>query len=147
MRSFIRHPTDIPIEILIENESSKRESLCNISRGGLCFQYPEAAPVGDTIIVRIALTTPPFEARCRVSWCQVDGSAWHVGVEFLDPGDLFRMRMVEQVCHIEKYRSIVRESEGRALSSHEAALEWIERYAEAFPFSEDNLDAPKNKQK
>ena len=42
--------------------------------------------------------------------------------------------MVEQICHIEHYRRTVHESQGRSLSSHEAAPEWIERYAEAFPF-------------
>jgi hypothetical protein len=134
MRSFIRHPTDIPIEIRLADQSCKRESLRNVSRGGLCFKYPEAAPVGSTIIVRIALTLPPFEACCQVTWCQADGNAWQVGVEFLDQDDLFRARMVEQICHIELYRRTVRKSEGRAMSSHEAAIEWIERYADAFPF-------------
>jgi hypothetical protein len=147
MRSYIRHPTDIPIEILLDHEICKRESLRNVSRGGLCFQYPEAAPVGSNILVRIALTTPPFEACCRVSWCQADGSRWQVGVEFLDQDDLFRLRMVEQICHIEKYRRTVRDSEGRAMSSHEAALEWIERYADAFPLPNINTDRPRDRKK
>ena len=147
MRSFIRHPTDIPIEILLENEPCKREPLRNVSRGGLCFLSPQAAPVGGHITVRIALTSPPFEAACRVTWCQPDGSAWQVGVEFLDQDILFRLRMVEQICHIEHYRRTVRENQGRALSSHEAAIEWIERYADAFPFSDANADRPADKQK
>lgn len=147
MRSFIRHPTDIPIEISIDDQLYQHEPLHNVSRGGLCFLHPEAAPVGSNIIVRIAFTSPPFEARCQVTWCQADGNAWQVGVEFLDQYDLFRARMVEQVCHIEQYRRTVRESEGRALSSHEAAIEWIERYADAFPFSDANADRPRDKQK
>lgn len=53
--------------------------------------------------------------------------------------------MVEQLCHIEHYRRTVRESQGRALGSQEAAIEWIERYAEAFPFSETNADNPPGK--
>ena len=138
MRSFIRHPTDIPIEVRSTDQPCSRESLRNVSRGGLCFKYPEAAQVGSTIIVRIALTLPPFEACCQVAWCQADGNAWQVGVEFLDQDDLFRARMVEQICHIELYRRTVRESEGRAMSSHEAAIEWIERYAAAFPFLNGN---------
>jgi len=138
MRSFIRHPTDIPIEISLADQSCRRESLQNVGRGGLCFKYPEAAPVGSHIIVRIALTLPPFEACCQVAWCQADGDAWQVGVEFLDQDDLFRVRMVEQICHIESYRRTVRASEGRAMSRHEAAIEWIERYAHAFPFLNSN---------
>ena len=145
MRSYIRHPTDIPIEIGPDDQSRKREPLRNVSRGGLCFKYPQAAPVGSTIVVRIALTAPPFEARCQVTWCQADGNAWQVGVEFLDQDDLFRARMVEQICHIEQYRHTVRESEGRAMSSQEAALEWIARYADAFPFPNINTARPRDK--
>ena len=145
MRSFIRHPTDIPIEIRLEDQSCQHEPLRNVSRGGLCFLHPQAAAVGSNIVVRIALTSPPFEAACRVTWCQADGNAWQVGVEFLDQDILFRLRMVEQICHIEQYRRTVRESQGRALSSQEAAIEWIERYAGAFPFSETNADNPSDK--
>ncbi len=43
------------------------------------------------------------------------------------------MRMVEQVCHIERYRADVLEREGRALTGEQAAEEWIKRYAEDFP--------------
>lgn len=146
MRSFIRHPTGIPIEISLENQTNMHEPLRNVSRGGLCFKYPEAAPVGSKIIVRIALTSPPFEARCQVTWCQKDGNAWQVGVEFIDQDDLFRARMVEQICHIEQYRCTMRESEGRAMSSQEAALEWIARYADAFPFPNISTYLSRNKQ-
>jgi hypothetical protein len=38
--------------------------------------------------------------------------------------------MVEQICHIEHYRRAVRESQSRTLSSQEAAIEWIECYAD-----------------
>jgi|SRR3970040_2397609 hypothetical protein len=143
MRSFIRHPTDIPIEIRLADQSCERESLRNVSRGGLCFKYPEAAPVGSKIVVRIALTSPPFEVNGQVTWCQADGDAWQVGVEFLDRDDLFRARMVEQICHIEQYRRL-RESEGHVLSSQEAALEWIERYADAFPFPNISTALPRD---
>lgn len=147
MRSFIRHPTDIPIEISLADQSRKHEPLRNVSRGGLCFKYPEAVPVGSRIVVRIALTSPPFEVNCQVAWCQADGNAWQVGVEFLDRVDQFRARMVEQICHIEQYRRTARDAEGRALSSHEAALEWIERFAETFPYSVTSPEPPDNNRK
>ena len=146
MRSFIRHPTDIPIEIRLGDQSCKREPLRNVSSGGLCFQHPEAAAIGSVIVVRIALTSPPFEACCRVAWCQADVGAWQVGVEFLDQDDLFRLRMVEQICHIEQYRTTTA-SLGRTLSSHEAAVEWIEQYAEAFPFPQTYADQSQTKPK
>jgi hypothetical protein len=42
----------------------------------------------------------------------------------------FILCMVEQICHIEHYRRAVHESQGRTLSSREAAIEWIEGYAD-----------------
>ena len=41
--------------------------------------------------------------------------------------------MIEQICHIEHYRKEVERLEGRALSAHEAAGEWISKYAGDFP--------------
>ena len=46
----------------------------------------------------------------------------------------FRKRMEAQCGQIEHYRATVMYSEGRFLSQNEAALEWIERYANAFDY-------------
>jgi hypothetical protein len=43
--------------------------------------------------------------------------------------------MVEQVCHIENYKKEIYRAEGRLLSSEQAAMEWIIRYASRFPGS------------
>lgn len=45
----------------------------------------------------------------------------------------FSTRMVEQVQHIRHYRQEVLRIEGRVLDDDSAALEWITRYAAAFP--------------
>lgn len=134
MRRFIRHPSDIPIEVLRGQHANAAPSLRDVSHGGLCFRIPEAVPVGDLITVRIALTRPAFEVEARVIWCLSDGSAWQVGVEFVDPDDQFRTRMVEQICHIEQYRREQQQA-GRRLTAHEAALEWIKKFAHAFPYA------------
>lgn len=138
MRSLIRHPTDIPIEVQCDEAPVTSETLRNVSRGGLCFRH--AAPLAkDSVIrVRIGIASPPFEARCRVLWCQADGADWELGVEFLDPDDLFRARMVEQICHIEQYRREMYARHGRSLSGREAALEWIAKYAAVFPNPEQD---------
>jgi len=132
MRRFFRHPTAIPIEIQRAERGISDQKLRNVSRGGLSFRYHELLTVGESVRVRIAVTNPTFEALCRVVWCQADGRGWQVGVVFFDPKDLFQARMIEQVCHIEQYRQDLR-AQGRDLSGHEAALEWIARYARIFP--------------
>jgi hypothetical protein len=45
----------------------------------------------------------------------------------------FLARMVEQVCHVDKYRKSVQRSECRVLSPEEAALEWVDKHAARFP--------------
>jgi hypothetical protein len=133
MRSFFRHPTDIPLEVQHDRHPVDRRTLCDVSHGGLCFRHANRLAPGDTVTVRIPAVSPPFEATSRVVWCQTEGDGFQVGVEFLDQQDLYRARMIEQVCQIEHYRREMREKHGRALSSQEAALEWISRFARSFP--------------
>ena len=136
MRSFIRHPSDIPIEFqLYRGSAGTRPRLKDVSFGGLAFRVPEPVNVGSEIKLRIPGVRPMFEAVAQVAWCKPDGDGFTVGVQFLDRHDSYRARMVEQVCHIEHYKAMVREREGRALSGQEAAAEWIAKYAKDFPTS------------
>jgi len=52
--------------------------------------------------------------------------------------DPFLGRMESQCCQIRRYRRDLIRKEGRYLSQDEAALEWIERYAEAFALENDS---------
>ena len=51
--------------------------------------------------------------------------------------DPFLGRMESQCSQIRRYRREVIRKEGRHLSHDEAALEWIERYAESFAREHD----------
>jgi len=80
--------------------------------------------------LRFPYLKPAFEApAARVAWCQNEGGQYTVGVQFLESEEAFRVRLVEQICHIENYRREVAQGEGRELTSEEAALEWISRFA------------------
>ncbi len=135
MRQFIRHPVDVPIEVRTDDGGPLSEfHTHDISAGGLAFQCGVAVNPGARIGIRIPHVQPAFEARARVVWCRPQhGHGYELGVSFLDAEDAFHARMVEQVCHIEDYRKGVLREEGRALSAEEAALEWIAKYAAAFP--------------
>ena len=113
-----------------------------MSAGGLSFLCATALPRGRTIRICIPTVSPLFEASARVCWCQKRSDGRYlIGVQFDDREELFRLRMVEQICHIEEYRKRVRRREGRALDAAAAAQEWIERYAADFP----NPDCPRRK--
>jgi len=143
MRSFIRHPSDIPIEYQMDAEISSRgqEHLNDIGHGGLSFFSPRELAVGALITIRITRLQPVFEVEGRVAWCRPEGAGYAIGVSFLQAGDRFRVRMVEQVCHIEHYKSEVLASEGRVISGEQAAREWISRYAGSFPLLDDEEEA------
>ncbi len=134
MRHFIRHPSDIPIDFdLGEIVADNHDCLKNISDGGLCFIANQWIDPGTVIHVAISITPPEFHASGITVWCKALDDCYEVGVRFEDAGDGFALRMVEQVCHIEQYKQDVLKKEGRRLTGEQAAIEWIERYAAAFP--------------
>ena len=134
MRRFIRHPSDIPIEVYLEDiVTHSKEYLNNIGIGGLSFKSKVDLPEETIIKIKIPLVKPVFEATGRVVWCEKANGYYNVGVEFLEIDSAFRARMVEQVCHIEHYKKEISVREGRDLSGEEAAVEWIKKYAEMFP--------------
>jgi hypothetical protein len=60
------------------------------------------------------------------------GTAGHEAGNILNGQDAFQARMEAQCEEIERYRLLVLREEGRELSLEQAALEWIEGYADTF---------------
>lgn len=131
MRQFVRHPTDVPIS-LIYDSTEHQQPLKNVSYGGLCCISKDKMQIGDHVIIRIPALTDEYESYGMVSWCVEHKQGFEVGIEFQDANELYKTRMVEQVCYIEQYRKRVLEDEGRKLSPESAAEEWISKYAEEF---------------
>jgi hypothetical protein len=134
-RAYIRHPSDIPISWnLGEVAVPGSEYLRNISEGGLAFTSQHEIPTGAVIEIHIPVQRPEVSIRGYVVWCHaLESGQFEVGVRFVDASMRFRMRMVEQVCHIEHFKKELAEKEGRHLTGEEAAMEWIHRFAKDFP--------------
>jgi hypothetical protein len=133
MRQYIRHPSGIPIVYSVDAGAVGQERLKDVGVGGLCFGAPNRLPPGTPVHLTIPVTRTPFEADGVVAWCHSVESGFEVGVRFSDRDCAFALRMVEQICHIEQYRRDVLQRWGRRLSSEQAAVEWIRRYAHRFP--------------
>ncbi len=139
MRNFIRHPIDIPIKIIeiegdnCESEDSLDQSLHDISIGGLRCLSTKPLATGAEIKIIIDLVDPVLEIPGIVIWCRTAGASYELGIEYQGEKDVYRLRMVEQICHIEHYRKEVQTREGRNISSEEAAREWITKFAGKFP--------------
>lgn len=141
MRSYIRHPVDVPISCQPspsdsgEFSTARQSHLKDVSTGGLSFFSADALQVGRKVCIHIDVVKPPFDAEARVTWCHPEANGYLVGLVFVEPDVEYQARMVEQLCHIEHYRKTVARLEGRKLTPQEAAMEWIEKYASDFPRS------------
>lgn len=145
MRSYIRHPTDVPIELSpTERMPIDHSRIQNVSVGGLSLKSGIKLELKSLIKIRIPLVEPPFETVGQVVWCRKQRSDYEIGVQFIDEQDAYAARMVEQICHIEHYRIRVRDYEGRSLTAEEAAREWIDKYARDFPSMEVSSDKTLN---
>lgn len=132
MRKFVRHPSSIPIDLAIERAPQSGEpELCNISSGGFACAVDKPIEVGSSIELRIPLIWPDYRGCGVVVWCRPAPPRYEVGIEF-GAQDLFKTKMVEQLCQIEHYRQQVLNDEGRELEAEQAAQEWIALYAREF---------------
>jgi len=109
------------------------QTLTNLSLGGLSFISTQPLKAGQKASVCIPVLKQDNCLAGTVVWCEKSENGYEIGVEFEGSKDVFRLRMIEQICHIEHYRKEVKLVEGRELSSEEAATEWIKRYAGDFP--------------
>ncbi len=134
MRNFIRHPIDIPIKV-IENdgEDCLNQSLHDISIGGLRCLSDKPLAAGAEIKIIIDMVDPVLEIPGIVIWCRPVNESYELGIEYQGEKDVYSLRMVEQICHIEHYRKEVQTREGRNISSEQAAREWITKFAGKFP--------------
>lgn len=136
-RTFIRHPVDMPIDVEPVEGGHYREGLRNLSLGGVAFSAREPWSKGTQIRITIGCCRPPASVVGQVAWCEPAGGHYEVGVSFQDAADAYRMRLVEQACHIEQYRLDQVVQHGRYLTLDEAAEEWIQQYAPYFAPIED----------
>jgi hypothetical protein len=138
IRKYIRHPSDVPIQVsldLVVDDSvdSEDTTLTNVSLGGLSFISKQPLKVGQNASVCIPILQQDNYLGGTVVWCEKSNAGYEIGIEFEGSKDVFRLRMIEQICHIEHYRKEVKLVEGRELSTEQAAKEWITRYADGFP--------------
>ena len=135
IRRHIRHVTGIPIEVTLDydhNYHVEGENIANVSLGGLCFIASDRLEVNESIQVRCPVLNEGHSLDGKVVWCTKTAKGYEIGLEFDDPEEVERLRMIEQICQIESFRLDLEKREGRILSSEQAAREWVNRYAGEF---------------
>ncbi len=138
-REFIRHPSDVPIQVTLDwaendlDDDLDDTTLTNVSLGGLLFQSSYALEIGQRVRVSVPVLKSDNSLEGTVVWCESSKTGFEIGLQFESSKEIFRLRMIEQICHIEHYRNEVKLTEDRELTTNEAAKEWISRYAGDFP--------------
>ncbi|HKK15977.1 MAG TPA: PilZ domain-containing protein [Gammaproteobacteria bacterium] len=132
MRQSVRYLADIPVLIHQQGEDYACV-IMNVSLGGIACKGETALPVGSLVSVSFPLLKPVYIAEGEVVWCREihdtnDTALFELGIENRGARDHARLRMVEQISHIEHYRNEVKLSEGRVLTGEEAAREWMDSY-------------------
>lgn len=116
-----------------EDDETSDQTITNVSLGGLAFLSHKPLEILQRVRISIPLLQQENYLVGNVVWCEKSDTGYEIGIEFEHSRDVFRLRMIEQICHIEEYRKEVAQQEGRKLSSQEAAKEWISKFAGDFP--------------
>lgn len=133
---YIRHPDAQPIEVspVAASDAPAASEQASVMRivGLACRQ---AKQIAEGVMVRLVLPhiddSQAFHGRVR--WCLPRNPGYLVGIGIPAGDDVYALRQLEQLCHIEDYRERVAREEGRCLAAEEAANEWIAVYAARFP--------------
>ena len=132
---FIHHPAGFPIEYRRIWSPFWQGDIGQDGPGkmGLCFESDKYIKPGTTLEVSIPLRgeTQVFKGKVVLVKSQADHYA--IGLWLASAADTMRIRIVEQICHIEAYVMHKHYKEGPFISRERVTEEWISRFAASFP--------------
>lgn len=120
-------------DVVDDETETSDQTITNVGLGGLALLSSQPIDVLQRVRVSIPVLEQENELIGNVVWCEKTDRGYEIGIEFEKSRDTYRLRMIEQICHIEHYRNEAKRLEGRELTSQQAAEEWIARFAEDFP--------------
>ena len=136
LEGFIKHPERFPLKFrrLRFWQRSKIEPSQN-SNIGLTFFSKEHQKPGSIIEITIPTRKEIHSFMGKVVMVKEADNNYEIGVWLLNVEDGPKLRIVEQICHIELYLNDKRYKEGPFLSREKLTEEWISRFASSFPVS------------
>ncbi|KIQ00786.1 MULTISPECIES: PilZ domain-containing protein [Pseudomonas] len=133
MRRFLRHNSDLPVELRLRRQAPNPwQRLDNIGLGGAACHSTRPISQGTAVELHIPLLGEQASYPGLVAWCSKQSDAYLVGVAFSGHDTGLRAYMVEQVCRIEQYRRHREQQVGQALPLELIAKEWREQHAASF---------------
>jgi hypothetical protein len=132
---FICHPPGVPLAYRrLWFLRTPRALPGERSDIGLIFECDRYIPPSAMLEVTIPLRGESQVFRGKVVLVRSDTDRFAIGMCLETAAEAARLRIVEQICHIEAYLQRKKYLEGPyALNRERAAAEWISRYAQTVP--------------
>ena len=131
---FIHHPNDFPIKCR-RVLNCRRGEHTPTERGnlGLCFESLRPIESGNIVELSVRLRGESQRFCGRVVLVRGISCGYEIGVWMASMADAARLRIVEQICHIECYLREKRERERQTITRENATQKWISRFTDTFP--------------
>lgn len=129
MRDETRHPISIQVTYTLEEEPhTHKDTLKNISEGGICIVAKEYIDIGTEIEAQLTIGNINYTLCGLIVWCKEsyeEEECYEAGIQF-DPDTLdIAPEIVAKVCQLVDYQKDIEILENRSITLEEAALEII----------------------
>jgi len=135
LQGFIHHPPSYPLRFrtLRRGQVSDHEAQTSGQKMGLCFKSHQYYPPGQHMEVMIEIKREAHYFTGEVVLVRSHEQYFEIGLWLDRPDSVAKLRILEQLCHIEAYTRHKHHHEGPFVSPEYIAREWISRYASSFP--------------
>lgn len=133
-RAFIRHPSNVPIEITYAQQVTSRcGQLRNFSFKGVCVTSSSAIPLGERVQIQLPKVddTPSKKLVGIVMWCEQLGEIYEVGIKFIEENEQVLIAVLKKINRIEEFKAAIKRSEGRELTGEETVAEYTAFFAKS----------------
>jgi len=101
---LISHPDQVPVEI---DRISRKQAPDHLYMGELAVNSEARIGVGTEVRLHMPTVDPDAKLCGRVIWLHERGDGFVLGISFHSHSEAFRMRMLEQLCHMAAFREQV----------------------------------------
>ena len=132
---FIYHPTGYPLACRRLWFKHKQDDYLGEEPGniGLCFISEKYIKPGTSLEICINLRGEDHKFYGKVVLVKNLEDRFEIGLWLSSKTESAKIRIVEQICHIEAYLQHKRYREGPFISRERVTEEWISRFAATFP--------------
>ncbi len=134
LQGFIKHPERFPLHVKRLNFWEKsRLDMSNPSNIGLTYSCDQPQKLGSILEITVPTRKETHAFKGKVVAIREKDSGYDIGVWLINAEDAPKLRIIEQICHIELYLNDKKYREGPFVSPEKITQEWIGKYASHFP--------------